>query len=472
MDLKKLFSLLFLLMMVGTASADYVLQVEALTSSPSDGVTAYLGNYPQAPTSIGGVNRVYFPAAGTISRAEIYDYSGTAGTNEVYQYFVIINNTTSYRISNVSAAANERIFSNTSMGVAVNVGDYFEIQRIHPTWATNPLTNIVGGYIVVNTSTVGYALWGQGLSNTPANNTLNYIGGRPVAPSTAGQTNKIYVPADGNITDVYVTEYSQTAGSNQTYGWFMERNGGAESPVMNISSPDKLRLFNKTGMSLNVNPGDFIEFKRKGTNWTTNPLSNTIGATAFVSTTGSSIPNGYPIWVQALTSSPTDGQTIYFGNRPIAPSTTAATNKVYFRQAGIIKKVEIYCYSGTAGTPEMWSLYLRKNNADDYLISENNISASERLFKNLSMNIPVANGDYFEVKGVQPTWATNPATTIYGGYLWFEYGAAGGCPVCPPAGGNSTGYSTTAVQDDSIFWTGAFVGLMGLIVVFGVTIRR
>lgn len=46
---------------------------------------------------------------------------------------------------------------------------------------------------------------------------------------------------------------------------------------------------------------------------------------------------------------------------------------------------------------------------------------------------------------------------------------------------NCTGGGTTIISgssggmtqtDDSVFWTGAFVGLMGLIVVLGVTIRR
>jgi hypothetical protein len=33
---------------------------------------------------------------------------------------------------------------------------------------------------------------------------------------------------------------------------------------------------------------------------------------------------------------------------------------------------------------------------------------------------PVTVGDYVEIKSVQPTWATNPLTTTYGGYLYIE----------------------------------------------------
>jgi len=129
---------------------------------------------------------------------------------------------------------------------------------------------------------------------------------------------------------------------------------------------------------------------------------------------------GYAISVQALTSSPTDSQTVYFGMLPKAPTTTANTSKIYIRAAGTIKRAEIYVYSGTAGTNESWSLYIRKNNTTDTLIATLAVSASERVFTNKTLSIAVADGDYIEIKGVQPLWATNPLTTIYGGYVYIE----------------------------------------------------
>jgi hypothetical protein len=105
---------------------------------------------------------------------------------------------------------------------------------------------------------------------------------------------------------------------------------------------------------------------------------------------------------------------------PKAPTTTANISKCYVRAAGTIKRAEIYCYSGTAGTNESWSLYVRKNNTTDTLIATLAVNTNERVFTNSSLNISMAAGDYFEIKGVQPTWATNPLTTIYGGYLYIE----------------------------------------------------
>lgn len=126
---------------------------------------------------------------------------------------------------------------------------------------------------------------------------------------------------------------------------------------------------------------------------------------------------GYTINVQALTSSPADNGTVYFGMLPKAPITTANVSKVYIRQAGTINGAEIYCYSGTAGTAESWSLYVRVNNTTDHLIATVSAATSERVFSNTGLNISVNAGDYIEIKSVQPTWATNPLTTIYGGYI-------------------------------------------------------
>lgn len=135
---------------------------------------------------------------------------------------------------------------------------------------------------------------------------------------------------------------------------------------------------------------------------------------------GGGTPIGYTINVQALTSSPADGATVYFGMLPKAPTTTANISKIYIRKAGTIKIAEIYCYSGTAGTNESWSLYIRKNNTTDTLIATVAANTNERVFSNSNLSIAVSVGDYVEIKGVQPTWATNPLTTIYGGYIYVE----------------------------------------------------
>lgn len=150
----------------------------------------------------------------------------------------------------------------------------------------------------------------------------------------------------------------------------------------------------------------------------TNGGAGTSGYSGYSGSTGATI--GYTLHVQALTSSPGDGATVYFGQLPKAPVTSANISKVYIPKAGTIKAARIYVYSGTAGTNENWSLYIRLNNSSDTLIQTVGANTNERVFTNTSLNISVAAGDYIEIKGVQPTWATNPLTTIYGGYVYIE----------------------------------------------------
>jgi len=413
--------LIILVAVVVPVSADYALQVQALTSSPADGATNYIGNRPQAPTTTVNTNTIVIPTSGVINVAELYDYSGTAGTAEAYSYYIRLNNANDYLISTLTVNTSERVFTNSSMGIAVSAGDYFEIKRVHPTWATNPLTNIVGGYVLVNTSWTqpGYPVYGMALTNTVADTVTDYLGGSPVAPSTTEGINKIYVPTNGTITRVYANEYSGTAGTAESYSYYVNVNNTA-SLIQTQAVSSNLRLFENTNVGAGILKGNYLEFKRTHPIWATNPLTNIVGVTAFIDTSEEHI-DGYPIWVEAITSSPTDGQTVYFGNRPIVPSTVSGTNKIYIRQDGTITRSEIYVYSGTAGSAHAWSLYVRVNNATDYLIKTDNSAASERIFRNTSQGIPVVAGDYVEIKGVQPTWTTNPLTTVYGGYLFLEY---------------------------------------------------
>lgn len=103
---------------------------------------------------------------------------------------------------------------------------------------------------------------------------------------------------------------------------------------------------------------------------------------------------GYTLNVQALTSSPTDAQTIYFGQLPKAPVTAAATSKIYIRKAGTITIANIYCYSGTAGTAEAWPISIRLNNTTDTQIASIAAATNERVWSNTGLSISVSVGDY------------------------------------------------------------------------------
>lgn len=133
-----------------------------------------------------------------------------------------------------------------------------------------------------------------------------------------------------------------------------------------------------------------------------------------------SYQTNYTIAVQALTSSPADNVLNYFGNKPSAFTTTAGQNKIYFSKAGNITTVEIFQYSGTAGSNQRYNLTIVKNGVRENskgFIKELSVSANQRIFNNYTLSLPVLAGDYIEFVFQNPLWTTNPATTITGGYI-------------------------------------------------------
>jgi hypothetical protein len=259
------------------------------------------------------------------------------------------------------------------------------------------------------------------ITNPPGDNAINYMGFLPKVPQTTAAISKMYVPRDGTIERVEIYDYSLTNGTAETYGYWIRKNNMEELWINNLTVATNERVFSNSTLRMSVAAGDFLEIKRLHPAWANNPLNNIVGGYVFINTTVRSTAAGYTLMVQALSSSPTNATTVYFGNLPKVPQTTPMISKIYIPKTGTITRAEIYCYSGTAGSAQAWSLYVRKNNAEDTLIQTVSVSAPERIFRNNAMGLSVTAGDYIEIKGVQPTWApTPPATTIYGGYLYIE----------------------------------------------------
>jgi photosystem II stability/assembly factor-like uncharacterized protein len=106
----------------------------------------------------------------------------------------------------------------------------------------------------------------------------------------------------------------------------------------------------------------------------------------------------------------TDSQTEYWGSMPATvPSTTADNTRIYIPKAGVISAAQVNAQSGTAGSNENWSMYIRVNNTTDYLIQTLAANTAQRLWSNYALSIQVYAGDYIEIKEVQPAWGTNPA---------------------------------------------------------------
>lgn len=128
---------------------------------------------------------------------------------------------------------------------------------------------------------------------------------------------------------------------------------------------------------------------------------------------------GYTLNLQHLTTNPADGATVFFGNMPATPTTTGGQRKVYVPTAGRIVACEIYGFAVTAGSNEAWPMAIRLNNTTDTTVATVTLATNERRWTNFALSISVIVGDFFEIKSVQPTWGTNPATVIMGGWVYI-----------------------------------------------------
>jgi hypothetical protein len=130
---------------------------------------------------------------------------------------------------------------------------------------------------------------------------------------------------------------------------------------------------------------------------------------------------GYALTVECMNqATTTDAQTIYWGSKNLAHQTTADIHRIYIPKAGTIKVCYAHFHSGTAGTAENWSLYIRKNNTTDTLVQTVGLSNAHRVFSSTGLSIAVVAGDYIELKEIQPTWATNPANVRRSAVIYVE----------------------------------------------------
>lgn len=134
------------------------------------------------------------------------------------------------------------------------------------------------------------------------------------------------------------------------------------------------------------------------------------------------VRSNYALAVQAgIATTMTDAQTLFFGAfADLAPQTTGGEARIYIPRAGIIRAAYITSRAGTAGTAESWTVYIRKNNSADTTIAAVAASATVRTWSSVALSLAVAQGDYIEIKSINPTWATNPANVNFGGHVLVE----------------------------------------------------
>lgn len=139
-----------------------------------------------------------------------------------------------------------------------------------------------------------------------------------------------------------------------------------------------------------------------------------------VSAGGSS---GYTILLAtAANVNPPDATTLLRGGDLLAASTeTYDQVKVEVPKAGTIKRVSLKVrVSGTLGSGETVSHYIRLNDTTDVGQIDTTYDAATRNVVNTSVSQAVVAGDFIALKIVGPTWATNPTNVRWYCLVYIE----------------------------------------------------
>ena len=124
---------------------------------------------------------------------------------------------------------------------------------------------------------------------------------------------------------------------------------------------------------------------------------------------------------QAASTNPTDATTRYIGGAPISQLSAYANATYTAPVAGTVTAATFSWYgSGTAGSNETISMYVRVNDTTDYLIASVGNTSANKQFVNSALSIALAANDTFSIKLVYPTWVTNPTSVYISGVLLFE----------------------------------------------------
>ena len=157
-----------------------------------------------------------------------------------------------------------------------------------------------------------------------------------------------------------------------------------------------------TGISLTADVTGTLPIANGGTNATTAATARTnLGTGAGIS---------YMTSLAIIQVTPANATTYYFGScLKNSLSTTQNGNKIYFTRAGTINSCYVFVGVGN-GTNQTSTINIRLNSTTDYAITTSlTTNANATTFSNTLMGIPIAAGDYVEIKWVTPTWVTPPS---------------------------------------------------------------
>lgn len=193
---------------------------------------------------------------------------------------------------------------------------------------------------------------------------------------------------------------------------------GGTSPII---------IYNKTPLRLDLFPDFGQNINRQANN---TPYSLPPGKLALFQDIGPGpdqwiggvLDAGYSLQFQSKGSvfNPASNTTYYIG-QGLEATTIPQVQRIRVPRSGHISNITVSFINQGPGSAEASSLYVRKNNVEDTLLSAtvtNNGIYSEVVAADL--DVAVDAGDYIEIKWVTPAWAAMPGYVTINGILYIE----------------------------------------------------
>jgi hypothetical protein len=126
-------------------------------------------------------------------------------------------------------------------------------------------------------STYSYAVTTPSLNwNSPANSTTYYTGLN--APTTLADSHRIYFPASGTLSAVYISAYNAgVQATSEPFSVYIRINNTTDVLVTSLATADAAphgyNIWSNTGLSQAISQGDYFEVKIVTPNWTTKPTT-------------------------------------------------------------------------------------------------------------------------------------------------------------------------------------------------------
>ena len=173
--------------------------------------------------------------------------SALLDVNSTTQGFLLPRMTTTQRNAISSPATGLEIFNTTTGRKEYYNGTY---------WAGEPYTLEVGFLPAF----------------APADATNYYFGQfHGLTPQTIADISRVYIRKTGVIRTANILTYATTAGTNESWSFYIRLNNTTDYLIQTISATTNMRTFTSSSLNIPVVAGDYIEIKMVCPTWVTNP---------------------------------------------------------------------------------------------------------------------------------------------------------------------------------------------------------